>query len=104
MKRFGEFVASLVAVLLAFASSGASAADTATGAALYRVHCQSCHGTRGAGDVPGTTAFARARGLNRADIDIVRALERGGSGKPGFFGILTETQLYDVVAYLRTLQ
>lgn len=96
------------ALIAVFASSSFSAAafaaDTAGGAALYRVHCQSCHGARGAGEFPGTMAFARANGLMRTDTEIVRALERGSPGMPGYFGIMTELQLYDLVAYLRTLQ
>ncbi len=38
------------------------------------------------------------------DVTIAQSLRSGNGGMPSFLGILSNTELLDVVSYLRTLQ
>ncbi len=88
------------------------------GQATYRHYCQTCHGETGAGD--GFNAFnldPHPRDLSdpafqkaKSDADLTDAVRRGGAGvglsalMPPWGHTLSERQIADVVAYLRTLR
>jgi len=88
------------------------------GREIYRHDCQTCHGEGGAGD--GFNAFnldPRPRDLAdpklqraKSDADLADAIRRGGAGvglsalMPPWGHTLSERQIADVVAYLRTLR
>ena len=88
------------------------------GQGTYRHYCQTCHGESGAGD--GFNAFnldPHPRDLSdpafqkaKTDADLTDAVRRGGAGvglsalMPPWGHTLSERQVADVVAYLRTLK
>ncbi len=79
--------------------------DLAAGGAIYRVNCASCHGPDGTGLEKTkrhdfTSAIWHA---SRADTDIADAVTRG---RPPMMPplALSESQLRDVIAYLRSLK
>jgi mono/diheme cytochrome c family protein len=88
------------------------------GEATFRHYCQTCHGETGAGD--GFNAFnldPHPRDLSdpafqksKKDADFADAIRRGGAGvglsalMPPWGHTLSERQIADVVAYLRTFR
>lgn len=81
----------------------AYAADTQNGAKLYAQHCLSCHGPNGRGSAPGVPDFSRSNVLFRPDGAIYASIKAGKGAMPGYLGILRDRDLFDVIAYLRTL-
>ncbi len=95
--------------------------DPRRGKALYEAHCQRCHGADGSGEGTGTgVTLSRERefmvmpaalnnpGFQRSAsdamiADIIRRGRRVG-GMPAFRKKLTDEQISDVVAYVRTLK
>ena len=89
---------------VAFVPSVSWAADPANGRQGYERYCISCHGADGRGIVANAPDFSRGEGLMAPDVTIAQTLRSGKGGMPSFLGILSNTELLDVVAYLRTLQ
>ena len=101
----------LLALPLLLATSGAFAADSAAGKAVYDANCTACHG--GSGNGKGAAAIA----LNPKPADFTAATYWTGktdeqvtasikSGRPGTsmtaFTQLSDADLANVTAYLRT--
>jgi cytochrome c6 len=91
------------AAVLALCGMPAGAADINKGASLYATHCALCHGANGNPVMPGAPNFRRMETLMRPDMQILPAIKNGKGSMPGFFGILRDQEILDVVAYLRTL-
>jgi len=80
------------------------AADPANGGTLFSQHCVSCHGESGAGGVPGVPDFTRGNLTFLPDSDLATSIRDGKQVMPGFRGILSDSDINDVIAYLRTLR
>ncbi|MFO7604328.1 MAG: c-type cytochrome [Gammaproteobacteria bacterium] len=71
--------------------------------------CISCHGEGGLGDGPAGQAMQPrpsnlvAHGPHHTDGDLAWKIRTGRGPMPGFTTLLTETQVWDVVNYLRSL-
>ena len=89
--------------LIALCVTRAHAADTQNGAKLYGQYCVSCHGPNGKGNFAGTPDFSRTNVMMRSDGALFASIKVGRGAMPGFLGILRERDLFDVIAYLRTL-
>jgi mono/diheme cytochrome c family protein len=99
------------------ASASSSAAASHPGMAVYERHCATCHGPTGGADGPGASAlpikpppFTSGRLLNPLSDAFLATVVRDGAGAvglapqmPGFGRLLTEREIRDVVAYVRTL-
>jgi len=90
-------------VSLLFFIGVAEAADVANGQRLYGAHCIGCHGATGEGVMPNAPKFNRGDGLMRADPDLLQQIKTGRGAMPAYFGILRDTEIFDLIAYLRTL-
>ena len=80
-----------------------------SGAALYKSKCAMCHGADGKGDTPVGKSL-KLRDLSSADVqkqsdaELV-AITRDGKGRmPPYKGKLTDAQIKDIVAFIRTLK
>jgi cytochrome c6 len=93
-------VAAILAISLV---TSAHAADTQNGAKQYAQYCASCHGPSGKGSFAGVPDFSRGNTLFRSDGALLASIKAGKGAMPGFLGILRERDLFDVIAYLRTL-
>ncbi len=102
----GSFLLFLVGFCLctAFVPAVSMSADPASGRQAYQRYCISCHGADGRGVVANAPDFSRGQGLMAPDVTIAQSLRSGNGGMPSFLGILSNTELLDVVSYLRTLQ
>lgn len=89
--------------------------DVASGRALYETHCGTCHGPKGAGDgeagaaldpPPANLAFASRRRM-ATDAYLYWTIAEGGapvgSAMPPFKAALGETEVWQIIAYLREL-
>jgi cytochrome c6 len=92
-----------VPISLALSVTTGQAADTQNGARLYAQYCLSCHGANGKGSFAGVPDFSRSNTLFRPDTALFASVKAGKGAMPGFLGILRERELFDVIAYLRTL-
>ena len=92
------------AVMLAFASGTVTAADIIKGRQLYNMHCANCHGANGISFMPGAPSFARQERMLQPDGNLALAIRNGKNAMPAFAGVLTESQIFDVVGYMRTLR
>jgi cytochrome c6 len=94
----------VAAALLVCMSALAFASDIYNGRDVYDMHCQTCHGMDGQSMEPGIPDFSRGESLFAPDVDLVQRLRDGDGHLPSFRGLLTDEELRDVVAYIRTLQ
>lgn len=94
----------LLLVLLAPLAQAAHAADVMKGGQLYRMHCASCHGGSGISAMPNAPSFARGERMTQPDQMLLGSIRRGRGAMPGFFGVLTDRDTLDVIAYMRSMR
>jgi cytochrome c6 len=94
----------LAAIVVSCLCAYAQASDIFNGREVYDLHCQTCHGMDGQSVEPGTPDFSRGESLYAPDVDLVQKLRDGNGHLPSYRGLLTDEELRDVVAYIRTLQ
>jgi mono/diheme cytochrome c family protein len=80
-----------------------------SGADIYKSKCQMCHAADGSGNTPaGKSTKARPfdspEVMKLSDDDLINVTKTGRAKMPGFAGKLTDDQIKDVVAHIRTLQ
>jgi mono/diheme cytochrome c family protein len=97
-----------LAAILA-ATSATTAFAQGTGADTYKAKCQMCHGATGLGDTPpgksmGAVPFNSPALIKAPDADLIAATTTGKGKMPAYTGKLTDPQIKDVIAYIRTLQ
>ena len=79
------------------------AADTVNGGELYASYCASCHGDSGVGNMPDAPNFSQGEGLFQSDVALLNTIKDGRNSMPAYQGILSDIDILDVVAFLRTL-
>ncbi len=80
------------------------AADPGNGGKIYATHCSSCHGEDGASTMPGTPDFSRRERLFKPDMALLVSIRDGISVMPAYRGLLTDQEILDIVAYLRSMR
>jgi cytochrome c6 len=93
-----------VLAALALAAHAAHAADIARGAQVYNTHCASCHGVNGVSVMPTAPNFARSERMLQPDFQLLAAIKAGRAAMPAYNGVLSDRDIYDVIAYMRTLR
>ena len=116
----------MVGFALAVAPIAASAAgDAAKGKTLFETNCASCHGTSGKGDGPVGAALPEPKprdfttgafkydtdkdGTPGTDADLVNVVKNGAAAYGGNammapWGQLSDADIADIVAYIRTFK
>jgi cytochrome c oxidase cbb3-type subunit 3 len=99
-----------IALLFAFVSDGAAAAEPVVAKELYAARCAFCHGDRGAGDGlsaealdPRPTDFTRREFGEKTPAQVRAAIRDGkpGSSMVGFAQALSGEEIDALVAYVR---
>ena len=93
-----------VAAVLLVAGYDARAADIFNGKEVYELHCQGCHGVDGRSVEPGIPDFTRGESLMVPDTELFERLWDGMAHLPSYRGMIEDSDLRDVIAYVRTLQ
>jgi mono/diheme cytochrome c family protein len=96
------------AILLA-ASMAAPVLAQAPGADSYKAKCAMCHGADGLAATPmGKTmkiaSFKDPAMVKAPDAQLIASTTNGKNKMPAYKGKLTDPQIKDVIAYIRTLQ
>ena len=76
--------------------------------AVYKAKCAMCHGADGKGDTAagkktGARDFASAEVQKESDADLEQITKKGKNKMPGYEGKLKESEIKDLVAYVRKL-
>jgi len=109
-----DAVATLVPVPADFAgkTNPLDASASSAGADVFKVNCESCHGPQGHGDGPAGAALDPAP-KDLAELQIAAEDDylfwRISTGKEGtsmvaWKGVLTDEQIWQVIAFIRTLR
>ena len=92
----------LVFALLISSFGTAMAGDPVKGRKIYAERCSGCHGENGLPQVPALPNFTMGQGLMKPDRDLVEFIKKGKGVMPGFSGVLTDDEILDVLAHVRT--
>ena len=93
----------LFSLVLALALPPMAAAQS--GADTYKAKCAMCHGADGSGKAAmGTKDLGSAEIQKMSDADLTGVVTNGKGKMPAYKGKLTDAQIKDVVAYIRTLK
>ncbi len=103
-KRTVGLIALLASMSVFLFAAESMAADPRNGAKIYNIHCANCHGSNGAGAMPGMPDFRRGQSLFKNNAFLVLVLEEGRGIMPAYRGLLTTQEMLDVIAHLRTFQ
>lgn len=89
---------------------GEAEGPSQAGAALYAVHCATCHGPTGLGDGPGAPPMARVPNLTdpilaaqRSDADVEVLILAGRGFMPGFERTIPREGIRAIVEHVRSL-
>lgn len=80
-----------------------AASDLNSGSKIYRTHCAQCHGVNGKSVMAGAPDFNRPGSLLKSDDSLLTRIQSGKNACPAYRGILREQQIFDVIAFIRTL-
>ena len=94
----------LLPLALLLAAQGAAAYDAVKAKQNYERFCAACHGFNGMSVAPDAPNLRMNQGLMQADIQIVQKLKSGSPKKPPMAGLLTDSDMLQVVTYARTLR
>ncbi len=100
---------SAAAVVLLVASIAAPTFSQASGAATYKAKCAMCHGADGLAATPmaksmKVLSFKAPEMVKASDAQFFASTKNGKNKMPAYNGKLTDAQINDVIAYIRTLQ
>jgi len=97
-----SFVRILAVLFLLSLTGTAMAGDPMKGRSLYIKHCSGCHGVEGLPQVAEVPNFKMGQGLMQSDQQILAFVKQGKTVMPGFGGVLSDTEILDVIAHIRT--
>ena len=93
----------LVLTLALLAAGYVQAGDPQRGRQIYLDNCAGCHGVEGTPTMYAVPAFSRGERIMKPDTELLAFIKRGKSVMPGFEGQLTDSEILDTIAYIRTL-
>lgn len=103
MKRRTVFHRVFVLLLALLAAGIAQAGDPQRGRQIYIDRCSGCHGLEGLPTMNAVPAFARGERIMKPDRELLAFIKRGKGVMPGYEGQLTDMEILDTLAYIRTL-
>ena len=103
-------------IVMVYSAISFAAGDPAKGKESFNTICASCHGPDGKGDGPAAAALdPKPRNLGDAayvstltDEHIFKVIKEGGAasglsaGMPAWGSVLSDDQIWNVIAYIRT--
>jgi len=95
-----------MAVIGMLGISGSSlvyAGDPTKGGATYTTYCAGCHGQAGVSMMPGAPNFATRERMLQTDAQLLANIKAGKNAMPAFQGIVSDGDIMNVIAFIRTL-
>ena len=94
----------LVALLISIVCSNIAFAQS--GADVYKTKCAMCHGPDGKKENPGmgVKPLTSPEIQKMSDADLIAAVSKGKGKMPAYAGKLTDDQIKQVVAFVKTLK
>ena len=97
-----------LAAAISFAMTVTVPAPAQDAGALYKSKCAMCHGADGKGDTPvgkkmGVHDFAAPEVKAMSDADLTQIITKGKNKMPAYAGKLKDSEVKDLVAYIRHL-
>lgn len=102
MKQMFLLAVSLTAAFVA--PQAADAASVVDGKAIYEIKCEVCHGTGGVPAIPEAPAFSKGERMEKPDEFLKNSVKRGIKTMPAWGEALTDKEIDNVVAFIRTLK
>jgi cytochrome c6 len=108
LKRFAVWLAVLAGTTVLASPALAATGNPDAGKKIFSAKCVACHGPDGSANTPVGKSL-KAADLRSADIqkksdtDFYAQVEKGRGKMPPFGGALNQTQINDVIAYLRQI-
>jgi cytochrome c6 len=97
------FVRHFMVFILFILSTGiVNAGDPMKGRQYYENHCSVCHGLNGSPQVIGVPNFKMGEGLMKSDQQLLAVIKSGKMVMPGFNGVLSDGEILDIIAHIRT--
>jgi len=98
-----------IAVMFMATVASTSALAQSGGASTYKAKCAGCHAADGSGNTPAGKStkalpFSSPEIVSASDADLAAATKNGKGKMPAYNGKLTDAQITEVIAYIRTLQ
>jgi mono/diheme cytochrome c family protein len=96
-------------MILLAASIAAPAFAQSAGADTYKAKCAMCHGPDGTASTPTGKAmkvpsFKDPAEIKASDADLIATTKSGKGKMPSYSTKLSDAQIKEVIAYIRTLQ
>lgn len=94
----------LIALLISLALSNIAFAQS--GADTFKTKCAGCHGPDGKKEMPamGVKPLTSPDVQKMSDADLIASVSKGKGKMPGYAGKLTDDQIKQVVAFVKTLK
>lgn len=97
------------ALVLLAASMALPVFSQAAGGDVYKAKCAMCHGADGLAATPmaksmKVVSFKDPTMVKASDAQFIASTTNGKGKMPAYTGKLTDAQIKDVIAYIRTLQ
>jgi len=99
MNRMRFLVFSILMMMFGVVMAG----DPAKGRGIYASRCSGCHGPNGSPTMAAVPNFSMGQGLMKSDNEIMGVVKKGKTVMPGFEAVLTDNEIRDVIAHIRTL-
>lgn len=103
MKSFFLRIGLVIVLALGVITICSSSAAAQDAAATYKAKCAMCHGADGKGGKMGTRDFASAEVKAESDAQLTEIITKGKGKMPSYDGKLKDTEIKDLVAYIRSL-
>lgn len=97
----------IIGIVLSMCAANAFAGNVIKGKQTFKENCVICHGMDGSGNTDAGKAIGAADLRSAAvqaltDQQIHDQVENGGKKMPAFGGMVSEAQIADLIAYIRT--
>lgn len=92
----------ILGLLVLFEAGLVMAGDVFNGREVFMRECMACHGNAGEGNMPGLPNFKESQTLFKTDNQLMDIIRDGRGIMPSFGGLLTDDDIRDVTAYLRS--
>lgn len=94
----------IVGLFLTITPVSVFAGNANNGGTIFQAKCAACHGKDGKAVLPGAPSFAKGERMEKPDSALKVSITNGLNTMPPFKGVLSDSQIGDLLAYVRKLK